>query len=256
MRIISWNVNGIRSTQKSGELEWLFKQNPDIICLQEVKATVDQLPPEIASPKGYYSFFDWPREKKGYSGVAIYTKEKPVEVLYGMGIEKYDKEGRLLAATYKNFVLINCYFPNGGGAPERLKYKLGFYEEFLKFAEKLRKKHKNIIFCGDVNVAHTEIDIARPKENANHVGFLPAERKWVDEVIAKGYVDTFRHNHPNEVAHYTWWDQKSFARNRNIGWRIDYFFVNKELIEKVRKSFIWKDIYGSDHCPIELDVAM
>lgn len=256
MRIISWNLNGIRSTLKSGNLDWIFTQSPNFICLQEVKATIDQLPPEIATPQGYYSFFDWPKEKKGYSGVAIYTKEKPEEVLYGMGVEKYDKEGRLIVVIYKDFVLINCYFPNGGGAPERLEYKLGFYDEFLKFAEKLRKKHKKVIFCGDVNVAHTEIDIARPKENVDHVGFLPVERAWMDKVIDKGYVDTFRHLNPETINAYTWWDQKSFARDRNVGWRIDYFFVNKELIKNVNKSFIWKDIYGSDHCPIELDIKI
>lgn len=256
MRIISWNVNGIRATQKNGDLNWVFKQSPDFICIQEVKATIDQLPPEVALPHGYYSFFDWPKEKKGYSGVAIYAKEKPKEVLYGMGVEKYDQEGRLIALVYKDFVLINCYFPNGGGPEERLKYKLGFYDEFLKFSEKLRKKHKNVIFCGDVNVAHTEIDIARPKENENHVGFLPIERKWMDKVIEKGYVDTFRHLNKDVKDTYTYWDQKSFARERNVGWRIDYFFVNKELIKKVKRSFIWKDIYGSDHCPIELDISI
>jgi|SRR3989338_5341415 len=256
MRIISWNVNGIRSTQKSGDLGWLFKQSPDIICLQEVKATLDQLPPEIASPKGYYSFFDWPKEKRGYSGVAIYTKEKPVEVLYGMGIEEFDDEGRLIGAIFDDFVLLNVYFPNGGGGPARLKYKLRFYDAFLKFIENLRKKHKNIIFCGDVNTAHTEIDLARPKENEEHTGFLPIERAWIDKVMSKNYVDTFRYLHPQKKDSYTYWDMKSFARDRNVGWRIDYFFVNKELMPRVKKSFIWKDIYGSDHCPIELNVAL
>ncbi len=254
MRIISWNINGIRSTQKSGDLDWLFKQNPDIICLQEVKATLDQLPPEIASPRGYHSFFDWPKVKKGYSGVAIYTKAKPLEVLYGMGVKELDEEGRLLAAIYKDFVLLNVYFPNGGGGPDRLKYKLKFYDVFLKFIEKLRKKHKNIIFCGDVNTAHTEIDLARPKENEENTGFLPIERAWIDGVISKGYIDTFRHFHPEEKEAYTYWDMKSFARDRNVGWRIDYFFVNREFIKKVKESFIWKDIYGSDHAPIELEL--
>lgn len=256
MRIISWNVNGIRSTQKSGDLTWLFKQNPDVICLQEVKATLDQLVPEIASPTGYYSFFDWPKEKKGYSGVAIYTKEKPIEVIYGMGVKELDQEGRLVAVIYKNLVIINIYFPNGGGGPERLAYKMRFYETFLKFIESLRKKHKNIIFCGDVNTAHTAIDLARPKENEENTGFLPMERAWIDKVIKKGYVDTFRYMHPDEKGAYTYWDQKTFSRDRNVGWRIDYFFVNKELLKKIKKSFIWKDVYGSDHCPLELDVAI
>ncbi len=256
MRFISWNVNGLRATHKNGDLNWIFDQNPDAICLQEVKATTDQLPPEIASPAGYHAFFDWPKLKKGYSGVAIYSKEKPEKVLYGMGVEKYDNEGRMLTAIYKEYVLINIYFPNGGGPAERLEYKLGFYDEFLKFVETLRKKHKNIIFCGDVNVAHTEIDIARPKENESHVGFLPVERAWMDKVIEKGYIDTFRHMHKDEKDAYSYWDQKSFARDRNIGWRIDYFFVNKEIISKVKKSFMWRDIYGSDHCPIELDIAI
>ncbi len=249
-------MNGIRSTQKAGNLDWIFNESPDIIGLQEVKATIDQLTPEVASPPGYYSFFDWPKEKKGYSGVAIYTKEKPLEVLYGMGVPEYDQEGRLIAAIYDKFVLINCYFPNGGGPEARLQYKLGFYKEFLKFAQKLRKKHKKIIFCGDVNVAHTEIDIARPKENADHVGFLPIERAWMDGVIEAGYVDTFRYLNPGKKDMYTWWDQKSFARDRNVGWRIDYFFVNKELTKDIKKSFMWTNIFGSDHCPIELDISI
>ncbi len=256
MRIISWNVNGIRASHKNDDFAWFFKQSPDIICLQETKASVDQIPPELASPEGYFTFFDWPKEKKGYSGVAIYSKERPKEVIYGLGIEKLDKEGRMLTAIYEDFVLINTYFPNGGGPAERLKYKLEFYEAFLKFTEKLRKKHKNIIVCGDVNVAHTEIDIARPKENANHVGFLPIERAWMSKFLSHGYIDTFRHLHPDEKQAYTYWDQKSFSRDRNVGWRIDYFVVTKELMPKVKNSFMWSNIYGSDHCPIELEVKI
>lgn len=256
MRIISWNVNGIRATHKSGQFDWILDDSPDMICLQETKASVDQMPAEIASPHGYFSFFDWPKVKKGYSGVAIYTKERPKEVIYGLGIEELDQEGRMLTAIYDDFVLINTYFPNGGGAPERLEYKLAFYEAFLSYIEKLRKNHKNIIFTGDVNVAHTPMDIARPKENETHVGFLPVERAWLDKVIKHDYIDTFRALHPDTANAYTYWDQKSFARDRNVGWRIDYFFVSKNIFPKVKKSFMHANILGSDHCPIELDIDL
>jgi len=225
---------------------------PDILCLQETKSTPEQLPAELSGPNGYHAYFHFPTQKKGYSGVAIYSKEEPIKVSRDIGVEQFDQEGRVIMAEYKDFILINCYFPNGGGAPERLRYKLDFYEFFLEFIEKLRKKQPNIIFTGDVNIAHKPIDLARPKENETHVGFLPIERAWVDKIISKGWTDIYRHFYPEKADSYTYWDMKSFARERNVGWRIDYFFASPEMLKKVKSIEILDQIYGSDHCPIKL----
>jgi exodeoxyribonuclease III len=252
MEIISWNVNGIRAVHKKGALDWLFHEKPDIFCLQETKATPEQLPAELIDPNGYKSYFHFPTQKKGYSGVAIYTKEEPINVSRDIGIEAMDQEGRLIMAEYKDFTLINIYFPNGGGAPERLHYKLDFYDYFLDFIDKLHKKQPNIIFCGDVNVAHTPIDLARPKENQTHVGFLPIERAWMDKLVEHGWVDVYRHFYPDKIGAYTYWDQKSFARERNVGWRIDYFFASPEMLSRVKSVEILDSITGSDHCPVKL----
>jgi exodeoxyribonuclease-3 len=259
LKLICWNVNGIRAWTKKGCFDWFLEQNPDFFCIQETKAHPEQLAPEVLSPEGYVSYFDHSKTKKGYSGVAIYAKEKPEKVedeIILDGKKIADPEGRFLALHYKDFVLINTYFPNGGGEPHRLEYKLEFYKAFLSYINKLKKKGKNVIFCGDVNVAHTEIDIARPKENSNHVGFLPIERAWVDKVIDAGFVDTFRSLHPDARNAYSWWDMKSAARDRNIGWRIDYFFVSESLMKKVKKSEILSEVYGSDHCPIVLEISI
>lgn len=252
MEIITWNVNGIRAVQRKGQLERILAEKPDILCIQETKAHPDQLTPDILSPDGYTSYFHFPTVKKGYSGVAIYTKVKPLKVINDLGIPDMDQEGRLIMAEFKDFILINTYFPNGGGAPERLEYKLAFYDHFLAYVEKLRKKQPNIIFCGDVNVAHKEMDLARPKENQTHVGFLPIERAWVDKVLSKGWVDIYRSFYPDKKDAYTYWDQKSFARERNVGWRIDYFFGTPEIAKKVKSIEILDEILGSDHCPVRL----
>jgi exodeoxyribonuclease III len=256
LSIISWNVNGLRAVHKKGALDWVSEAQPDILCLQETKSTPDQLPPELKDLPGYHSYFHFPTVKKGYSGVAIYSKEKPIKVTRDLGIEAYDQEGRLIMAEYGppagGFILINTYFPNGGGAPERLRYKLDFYDYFLEFVEKLRAKHDNIVFCGDVNVAHTPIDLARPKENVNHIGFLPIERAWMDKVVSRGWVDVFRYFFPTQEGAYTYWDMKSFARVRNVGWRIDYFFTTPEMLKRVKNVEILSDIIGSDHCPVKL----
>ena len=255
MRIISWNTNGLRATIKQGNFTPLFsKYNPDIICLQETKCQPEQLPKEILNYKNYHSHFSSSKLKKGYGGVAIYSKQEPKKVEYGMGIKKFDDEGRILVAHYSNFILINCYFPNGGMGPERLKYKLDFYDAFLKFINKLKKSGHKVIFCGDVNTAHEEIDLARPKENQDVTGFLPIEREWLDEVVANGWVDVLRHFYPNKKDAYTYWDMKTRARDRNVGWRIDYFFTNQSFIKKIRSTSILSDHYGSDHCPIEVDI--
>ncbi len=253
MRIISWNTNGLRATAKQGFFTPLFiKYKPDILCLQETKVEPEQLPDDVRNIKGYHSYFSHSKIKKGYSGVGIYSKIEPKKVEYGIGIKKFDDEGRTLVAYYADFVLINCYFPNGGGGPERLKYKLEFYDSFLAFIQKLRKQKYKVIFCGDVNTAHEAIDLARPKENEENTGFLPVERAWMDEVVGAGYVDVFRHFYPTKKDAYTYWDQKTRARDRNVGWRIDYFFVSPDLVKKIQGTKILSDYFGSDHCPIEL----
>jgi exodeoxyribonuclease-3 len=253
MKLLSWNVNGLRAVYKKGSLNAIFSIDPDIICLQETKAHPEQLPGEVRSPAGYHAYFDHSKLKKGYSGVAIFSKAKPEKIEYGIGIPKFDDEGRTLVAYYKDFVLLNIYFPNGGGGPERLKYKMEYYDEFLKFIDKLKKKGLNVVFCGDINTAHNEIDLSRPKENEKHTGFLPMEREWIDKLISHGYVDTFRKLYPNKIQ-FSWWDMKTFARDRNIGWRIDYFFVSDSIVNKVKNAEILDNIMGSDHCPVLLEL--
>jgi len=254
MKIVSWNVNGLRSLAKDNQWGAFLKAaKPDIFCLQETKASPEQLSPELLQPAGYTSFFSSCEIKKGYSGVALYAKEEPLKVIYGMGIKEFDQEGRLVGAEFPHFWLLNVYFPNGGQGPVRLDYKLRYYDAFLKFIEKLRKE-KPVIFCGDVNTAHEEIDLARPKENEDNTGFLPEERAWLDELIAAGYLDTFRHFHPHTKDAYSYWDIKTRARDRNVGWRLDYFFVASEFAKQVTRAEIHPDIYGSDHCPVSITV--
>ncbi|MCK5095868.1 MAG: exodeoxyribonuclease III [Candidatus Pacebacteria bacterium] len=254
MKIVSWNVNGLRAVHRNGYWEKFLKLDPDIFCLQETKAHPDQLPDEVREVKGYHSFFSWSQVKKGYSGTAIYTREKPLKVKYGMGIKKFDQEGRIVEAHFKDFVLLNVYFPNGGGGPVRLAYKLDFYDEFLMYIQNLRKEGKSVIFCGDVNTAHEAIDLARSKENEKNTGFLPIERAWIDEVINAGYTDIFRHFYPNKADAYSYWDMKTRARDRNVGWRIDYFFVSNNLIPRLKSANILDNVYGSDHCPIIIEL--
>jgi len=253
MKILSWNVNGLRAFYKKGAFNSIFEVDPDIFCLQETKSHPDQLSEEVRTPAGYYAYFDHSKMRKGYSGVAIFSKERPEKVEYSLGNPELDKEGRMIIAYFKDFVLLNGYFPNGGVDPERLKYKLEFYDQFLKFIEKLRKQGKSVVFCGDINTAHNEIDLSRPKENSNHTGFLPIERAWIDKVIEKGYLDTFRLLHPEKIK-FSWWDMKTFARDRNVGWRLDYFFVSSDLKDKIKKAEILDDMLGSDHCPVMLEL--
>jgi exodeoxyribonuclease-3 len=255
MKIISWNVNGIRASYKKGALGEIFKCGADIIGIQETKSTPDQLTEEITSPSGYTSYFDSSKERKGYSGVAVYTKVKPEKVEYGLGIEEYDTEGRCLTLIFKDFAFVTAYFPNGGRDEDHFQFKLRYYDLFLKHVQKLEKKYAKVIFCGDLNVAHCEIDIARPKENAKQIGFLPIERAWVDRVIAAGFIDTFRTLHPLEVR-YSWWDQKSGARARNVGWRIDYMFVSQSLKNSYTGATIMDDFLGSDHAPVAVECVL
>jgi exodeoxyribonuclease-3 len=239
---------------KKGGFDWFLRESPDIFCIQETKAEVTQLQASVVKPEGYFSYFDHSKGRKGYSGVAVYTKIEPDRVEYGLNAPEFDQEGRFLALFFNNFVLLNIYFPNGGGGPERLKFKLKYYDLFLEYINSLRKKRYEIIFCGDVNTAHTEIDLARPKENVKNTGFLPIERAWLDKVIASDYVDTFRALNPQVKDIYTYWDMKTFARERNVGWRIDYFFVSKNLLKKVKKVEVFSHVLGSDHCPISLEI--
>lgn len=254
IKILSWNVNGIRAVHKNGTFDTFLSENADIFCVQETKASEDQLPEALIYRKDYDSYFS-SAEKKGYSGVALYTKRKPNSVMKGFGIDRFDSEGRILIADYHDFVLFNIYFPNGKMSSERLKYKMEFYDAFLDVAETLNRQGRNIIMCGDVNTAHKEIDLARPKENEKSSGFLPEERAWIDKFISYGYIDTFRLFH-NEIDQYTWWDYKTKARERNIGWRIDYFFVNDRLKDNIISADILPNIPGSDHCPISLEIEI
>ncbi len=253
MKIMSWNVNGIRAWEKKGKLEWLLKESPDMFCIQETKAEFEQLSDELKNIPGYFPYFDHSKGRKGYSGVAIYTKTKPNKVEYSIGgVPELDAEGRFIALFFKKIVVITTYFPNGGSGPDRLEFKLRYYEQFLKYINKLVKQGYSVVFCGDVNTAHTEIDLARPKANEKNTGFLPVERAWINKVIANGFIDTFRLLNGDVKNKYTYWDMKTFARDRNVGWRIDYFFVSSDLKNKVISSIIHEEILGSDHCPIEI----
>jgi len=254
IRILSWNVNGIRAVHKKGFLRWLSRERPDILCAQETKASEAQLPDELRSMDDYDVWYA-AAEKKGYSGVGLYTQPKPASVQKGLGIHKYDVEGRVIVADYEKFMLFNVYFPNGKISRERLRYKMDFYDDFLFGIEKLRRKEKKLIVCGDVNTAHKEIDLARPKENSKISGFLPEERAWIDKFLSRGYVDTFR-VFSKEPGQYTWWDFKTRARERNVGWRIDYFFISENLRKNLKAAFILADVRGSDHCPVGIEIEI
>lgn len=257
MKIISWNTNGLRATAKQGNLINIFKEyDPDIVALQETKAELEQLEESIIEIPGYKFFISPCKTRRGYSGVAFYIKDKISNnvVKNGIGIKEFDDEGRNIVFEYKDIVLLNTYFPNGGGGSIRLDYKMRFYDAYLKHIKKLVKKGKKVVFMGDVNTAHTEIDLARPKENIENTGFLPIEREWIDKVVSSGFVDTYRELNPKESNMYTYWDQKTRARERNVGWRIDYFFVSKDLLNKVKKSYMLTEYVGSDHCPIVLEI--
>ncbi len=254
LRILSWNVNGIRAVHRKGALDWFLEERPDILCVQETKASEETIPPQLSEVEGYHTYFS-AAERKGYSGIALYTKAKPASVRRGFGIERFDSEGRIVIADYEVFSLFNIYFPNGKASKERLQYKMEFYDAFLDCVDTLKGKGRNIIVCGDVNTAHREIDLARPRENETVSGFLPEERAWIDKFLSHGYVDTFRMFN-EEPGNYTWWDYKTRARERNVGWRIDYFFVNDAFRENVASSYMLVDVLGSDHCPIGIDVVL
>ena len=248
--LLSWNVNGIRAVHnKQIFLPWLARAAPDILCLQETRAGREQLPLELAGPAGYFVYWH-SGDRKGYSGTALLSRTEPLSVEFGLGLEEFDREGRLIIAEYPTFTLLNCYFPNGGRDHSRLQFKLAYYEAFLDKCEQLRTQGRAVIFCGDVNTAHRPIDLANPRANQNTSGFLPVERAWLDRLKAAGYVDTFRHFYPELAGQYTWWLMAARARERNIGWRIDYFFAAGEIIRRVVDAFILPEVTGSDHCPV------
>jgi exodeoxyribonuclease-3 len=256
LRLYSWNVNGLRAVHRKGVfLEWLARTQPDILCLQETKCRPDQLDEALLNPPGYVTYWA-AAERGGYSGVALYTRLAPRSVQVGMGITEYDGEGRTLIADFGGFVLINAYFPNGGRDHSRVPFKMRYKADFLDYAERLRQQGRSVIFCGDVNTAHREIDLARPRQNRNTTGFMPIEREWLDRVIEHGYLDTFRALYPDTVGAYTWWAQVTFSREKNVGWRLDYFFVSPDLWPHVTDAAIHPDVFGSDHCPVSLSLDL
>lgn len=253
-KIISWNINGLRAIWKRGDLNWFHTANPDIICLQETKCEEDQVPKDLRETfSDYYMTYVSSRTRKGYSGVSIWSKVMPDKV-ETFGKEEWDIEGRTILAYFGKTVIINCYFPNGGQGPHRLDYKLKFYDAFLDKVNQLHKSGFTVIFCGDVNTAHTPIDLARPKANEINTGFLPIERAWIDKVIKSGFTDVFRHFYKDTKDVYTYWDQKTASRERNVGWRIDYFFADSRAIKIIKSFTTHTHTYGSDHCPIEIIV--
>lgn len=251
MKIISWNVNGIRAVTKKENWNEILKLSPDVLAIQETKASPDQLSEDIVNIKGYYSFFDSSKIRKGYSGVAVYCKEKPEKIEYGLGADHMDMEGRLLTIYFKDFIFMNCYFPNGGKSHEHFLYKLDYYDQFLKRAKKL-EKIKPVIFVGDINATVADIDLARPKENKGKLGCTDDERSRLAKFV-KDFTDTFRFINGDKIK-YTWWDMQTRARDRNVGWRIDYIFTSKVLEKKIKKAEILNEVFGSDHCPVVLEL--
>ena len=252
--LYSWNVNGLRAAQRHGFEKWLDKTKPDILGLQETKAQPDQLDEALREPEGYQTHWS-SAERKGYSGVALYTRIEPLNVKYGLGEESFDREGRTIQADFENFTVITSYVPNGSRDHSRVSFKMDYKACLMETCNRLRAEGQGIILCGDINTSHRAIDLARPKQNAKHTGFLPVERAWIDDFTAQGYVDTFRALHP-EARVYSWWAYWGGARERNVGWRLDYFFVSPELMPRVLAAEIHTDISGSDHCPVSITLDL
>lgn len=250
MKIVSWNVAGLRACLKKGFEDFFYNVDADIYCLQEVKALKEQIDFE---PEGYYCYIN-PAERKGYSGTLIYTCYEPISVTYGMGIEKHDHEGRIITLEFENFYLITEYVPNVKRDLSRLDYRMEWEDDFKKYLKKLEKK-KPVVVCGDFNVAHNEIDIKNAKANRGNAGFTDEERNKFTELLNSGFVDTYRYYNPDKIE-YSWWSYMGNARANNIGWRIDYFITSKSIIDKVSKPQIYTDVYGSDHCPISIDLNL
>lgn len=253
MRIVSWNVNGIRAVAGKGFAESVKAMDADIIGIQETKAQIDQLGPEITELDGYKSWF-YSAERKGYSGTALYSRIEPEDVTFGLGTDEFDHEGRTICADFGRFVLFNIYFPNGGRGDDYVKFKLRFYDCFLDRVRELESKGREVICCGDVNTAHKEIDLSNPKANSKISGFLPEERAYMDKFAEAGLTDTFRMLYPDKSECYSWWSYKTAARERNVGWRIDYFFATEGLLKDISESNMMSSVMGSDHCPVFLDL--
>lgn len=251
MKLISWNVNGLRACVTKGFLDYFKEQNADILCIQESKLQEGQISLDL---EGYYDYWNY-AEKKGYSGTAIFTKEKPINVFYGMGIEEHDKEGRLITLEFEKYFMITVYTPNSQGELKRLPYRMEWEDDFREYLLKLDEK-KPVIVCGDLNVAHKEIDLKNPKSNRKNAGFTDEEREKLTELLDAGFVDSFRYIHPNEEGRYSWWSYRFNARKNNAGWRIDYFLVSERIKENIKDADIHSEILGSDHCPVTLEIEI
>jgi len=250
MKIITYNVNGLRAAIGKGFLDWLEAEQPDVLCLQEIKLQSDQFPKEEFESRGYHSYI-YCAEKKGYSGVAILTKEKPDHVEFGMGIEKYDREGRFLRADYGDLSVVSVYHPSGTSGEERQAFKMIWLADFQKYVLELQKTRKKLVICGDYNIAHEPIDIHDPVRNSKNSGFLPEEREWLTGFLSTGFIDSFRVLNPDKQE-YTWWSYRFNARKNNKGWRIDYNMVSPEVQPMLEKAYILGDVVHSDHCPLAL----
>ena len=253
MKLISWNVNGLRAAVNKGFDDFFKKENADIFCIQETKMQEDQLDENRKGIFKEYNSYWNSAEKKGYSGTAIFTKKKPMNVTYGIGIEEHDKEGRVITLEFENFFMVNCYTPNAKRELERLDYRMVWEDEFRKYLLKLNES-KPVVMCGDLNVAHEEIDLKNPKTNRRNAGFTDEERGKMTELLNAGFTDTFRYLYPDKPDMYTWWSYMFKAREKNAGWRIDYFLVSKSIENKIKESYIYSEIMGSDHCPVGLDL--
>ncbi|WP_071645373.1 exodeoxyribonuclease III [Planococcus versutus] len=249
MKLISWNVNGLRAVMKKGFMDFFIEANADVFCLQEIKLQEGQI--EMGLP-GYYTYWNYAC-KKGYSGTAIFTKKQPLSIQYGLGIEEHDTEGRIITVEFDTHYVVTIYTPNSQHGLKRLAYRLSWEDAFLSFVKDL-DKHKPVVLCGDLNVAHEEIDLKNPKANKKNSGFTPEEREKLTQFLANGFVDTFRYFHPEEEGHYSWWSYRSNCREKNVGWRIDYFLTSERLTPNLQCAKIHKDVWGSDHCPIELQI--
>lgn len=252
MKLISWNVNGIRAVLKKNFTDFVLEHDPDFLCLQETKARPEQV--ELPLELGHYKTYWNSAEKAGYSGTAIFSKEAPLSERYGMGIEEHDKEGRVIALEYENYFIVTVYTPNSKNELLRLPYRITWDEAFLAYMKALESEGKPVLFCGDLNVAHTEIDLARPKANRKSAGFSDEERAGFDNIVAAGFTDTFRHFHPEKTEAYSWWSYRGGARANNVGWRIDYWCCSPELNEKLKSAWIMDEVMGSDHCPVAIEM--
>jgi exodeoxyribonuclease-3 len=253
MKIVTWNVNGVRAVLNKGAAAWWNAQDLDVLCLQEIKAMPEQLTEKQHAQIGQLHGVWNPASRKGYSGVATFSKEKPLEIQFGLGNDRFDPEGRVIQTRFEDFVLFNIYFPNGQRDHGRLQYKLDFYAYLLEICDQMHEKGDRIILAGDFNTAHQPIDLKNPQQNENTSGFLPVERSWIDRYLQHGFIDVYRNLYPERVE-YTWWTYRANARARNIGWRLDYFLISENLKTRVDHVIIFGEVLGSDHCPVLLKI--